>query len=88
MQSSGKMWGVAAHVVMAAAQQRGWEFGDHRSLKAAVQRLAQESGDESLSGDFIAADHFHADLYHKFMQDYEIDDDRLMVRRFVERMQA
>ena len=82
------MWGAASHVVMAAAQQRGWDFGDHRSLKAAVQRLAEESGDESLTGEFVAAEHFHANFYHKFMQDYEIDADRLIVRRFVERVQA
>ena len=48
----------------------------------------KKSGDESLRSEFVAAEHFHANFYHKFMQDYEIDADRLIVRRFVERVQA
>ena len=28
LQGSEKMWGAAAHSVMAVAQQRGWSFGD------------------------------------------------------------
>ena len=82
------MWGAGSHVVIVAAQQRGWDFGDHRSLKAAVQRLSQESGDKSLRSEFVAAEHCHANFYHKFMQDYAIDASRPIVRRFVERVQA
>ena len=88
LQGSEKMWGAASHVMMAAAQQRGWDFGDHRSLHAAVVRLAEESGDEPLRSEFGIAEKFHANFYHKFMQDYQIEESRQIVRRFVERVQA
>lgn len=87
LQGSEKTWGAASHMVMAAAQQRGWPFGDHRSLKATVERLSEEQGDPSLSYQFAVAEKFHANFYHRFMQDYEFVADRPTVRRFVERMQ-
>ena len=88
LQGSEKIWGAAAHVVMAAAQQNGWPFGDHRSLKIAVRRLADEHDEPYLDAAFGVAEKFHANLYHKFMQDYEFDEDRPIVRRFVERIQS
>ncbi len=30
--ASEKMWGAAAHAIMAVAQQRGWPFGNHRVM--------------------------------------------------------
>ena len=48
LQGSEKVWGAASHVVMAMSQQRGWSFGDHRSLKIAVRRLADEYDDPYL----------------------------------------
>ena len=85
MQGSEKLWGAAAQVVMAIAQERGWPFHDHRNLKAAVNRLSEEYDDPSLRAEFGVAEKFHANYYHKFMQDYEYDDDRATVRQFVER---
>ena len=88
LQGSEKIWGAAAHVVMAAAQQNGWPFGDHRSLKIAVRRFADEHNEPSLVSQFGVAEKFHANFYHKFMQDYEYRDDRPEVRQFVEKMQS
>ena len=88
LQGSEKTWGAAAHAVMAIAQQRGWPFGDHRSLKIAVRRLADEQNDPFLETAFGVAEKFHANFYHKFMQDYEYDRDRPAIRHFVERVQA
>ena len=88
LQGSEKMWGAAAHSVMAVAQQRGWSFGDHRSLRTAVRRLAEEQDDPLIEASFGVAEKFHANFYHKFMQDYEFDRDRPAVRRFVERMEG
>ena len=88
LQGSEKTWGAAAHIVMAMAQQRGWSFGDHRSLKIAVRRLADEHDDPYLVTAFGVAEKFHANFYHKFMQDYEYSEDRPEVRRFVERIQS
>ena len=40
LQGSEKTWGAAAHIVMVMAQQRGWDFGNHRALSIAVHRLS------------------------------------------------
>ena len=86
LQGSEKLWGAAAHAVMAVAQQRGWRFGDHRALQAAANRLADELRDPRISEQFGLAQKFHANFYHDFMQDYEIERDRPAVHRFVNRV--
>ena len=88
LQGSEKTWGAAAHIVMAMAQRRDWPFGNHRALKVAVRRLVQEYNDPSLDVGFLAAEKFHANFYHKFMEDFEYDEDRPKVREFVEKVQA
>ena len=86
LQGSEKLWGAAAHAVMAVAQQRGWRFGDHRALRAAANRLADELREPIVASNFSVAEKFRANLYHDFMQDFEIDDDRQKVRDFVNRI--
>ncbi len=92
VQGSEKLWGAAAHAVMAVAQQRGWPHRSHRSLKNAVIRIAEEQSSENpllgevLLAGFAAAEKFHRNFYHDDMEDYERDADRPIVRRFVARM--
>ena len=83
LQGSEKLWGAAAHAVMAAAQQRGWRFSDHRALRSAADRLADELQEPILASNFSVAEKFHANFYHDFMQDFEIEGDRKNVRDFV-----
>ena len=86
IQGSEKLWGAASHAVMAAAIRRGWNSGSHRALKEAVNRLAIEFNDESLRLRFGVAEKFHINFYHGAMEQFEIDDDRPVVREFVERL--
>ena len=86
LQGSDKIWGAVSHAVIAIAQQRGWMYGDHRSLKVAVRRLAKEHDDPLIESAFGLAEKFHANFYHGFMQDFELED-RPLIRRFVIRMQ-
>ena len=86
LQGSEKLWGAASHIVMAAAQQRGWPYGKHGNLKSAVRRLYQESGDELLLGGFTSAEQCHANFYHDFMEDFQLEEAREEVPRFVNRM--
>ena len=86
LQGSEKLWGAASHAVMAAAIRRGWNSGSHRALKEAVNRLAVEFNDESLRLRFGVAEKFHINFYHGAMEQFEIDDDRPVVREFVERL--
>lgn len=83
LQGSEKLWGAAAHAVMAVAQQRGWRFSDHRALRSAADRLADELQEPILASNFSVAEKFHANFYHDFMQDFEIEGDRKNVRDFV-----
>ena len=83
LQACEKLWGAASHAVMAAAQNNGWPDGSHRSLKTAVRQLSNESNEPALLGGFAAAEKFHRNFYHDFMEEFEISDDRLTVHDFV-----
>ena len=88
LQGSEKLWGAATHAIMANAQLRGWNFGSHRAMAQAVDRLAEASGDESLQAGFGVAEKCHANYYHDFMEDYELLRARNLVPRFVHRLLA
>ena len=86
LQASEKLWGAASHALIAVAQQRNWPHGSHRALKQATHHLVHETGDETFRGGFLAAEKFHANFYHDFMEDFELDADRPTVNDFVERL--
>ena len=88
LQASEKLWGAASHAVMAVARHRGWGHRTHRDLKNAVQRLAQESGDDALHAGFLAAEKFHKNFYHNEMEDFEVEIDRPLIHTFVARTLA
>lgn len=83
MQASEKLWGAAAHAVLAVAIERGWRHGGHRDFVVTVRRLAEESGDETLSEYFEGARRFHANFYQNFMDDGYLQDFRPLVHQFV-----
>ena len=85
LQASEKLWGAAAHAAVAVAQTREWRHSKHRHLKIAVRRLADELGDARLASGFAAAERFHANFYHGFMDEDEIEQDRVKAREFVEK---
>ena len=86
LQGAEKLWGAAAHAVMAVAQERGWPHNSHQALKQAVIRVAQEREDPLLEASFGLAEKFHRHFYHDSMEDWEREADRPVVKRFVERM--
>lgn len=88
LQASEKLWGAASHAVMAAAQQHGWPYGSHRAMRRAVDMMAEEYNAPILVSEFIAAQHFHANFYHGFMEEEEFDADSPVVRDFVHRVIA
>ena len=89
VQGSEKLWGAAAHAVIAVAMRRGWDHRSHRSLKNAVTRLSQEQEyPEMLLAGFLAAEKFHRNFYHDDMEDFERDADRPVVELFVQRVLA
>lgn len=88
MQASEKLWGAAAHAVISIAQQRGWRYGKHQQLVACVNRLYEETGDADIRAGFSIARQFHANFYHDFLEDYEIEMFRPPVATFVNRLTA
>ncbi len=86
LQGSEKLWGAASHAIMAVAQERGWQYGSHRAMKDAARRLAEEYGDTSIRDRFAVAEKFHMNFYHQIMGDYQIEQDRPLVREFVGRV--
>ena len=87
-QGAEKLYGAASQVVIAAATQRGWDHRSHRANKNAVTRLSDEYGDPFIAAGFTAAEKFHVHFFHGNLEDYEIDADRPIVHRYVERMAA
>lgn len=88
LQGSEKLWGAASHAMMAVAQERGWQFGNHYALRQVVLRLADEIDDERISLGFGVSEKFHANFYHDFMEDSELEMNRPLAKRFVARMLA
>ena len=88
MQASEKLWGAATQALMAVAKERGWPHGSHQALKAAARRLADEQNDRLITAGFGFAEKFHANFYHDFMRDYQLDADRPEVHDFVHRVLA
>ena len=86
LQGSEKMWGAAAHAVMMVAQKRGWPCGSHRQLGDAADRVVIETGEQALSGGFVAARGFRANANIGFMESDDVARGRRVVRQFVERV--
>ncbi len=86
LQASEKLWGAASHALIAVAQQRDWPHGSHGALKQAARRLVDETGEGAFLAGFALAEKFHANFYHDFMEDFELDVDRPVVNEFVERL--
>ena len=87
-QASEKLWGAATQIVIAMAEERGWDCGSHRAMKNASKRLAVEFEDQFIADGFSMAEKFHRNFYHNFMEDFELESDRPRVHELVERMLA
>ena len=92
LQASEKLWGAAAHAIMAVAQQRDLDHGTHRALINAARRIADEQDDDLLRSQMrvgiLAAQHFHSNFCNRTMEDEDITYDRPLVHRFVALMLA
>ena len=88
LQGSEKMWGAASHAIMAVAQQRRSPYGNHRAMLNVARRVADELDDDGLRAGLVAAQHFHANFYHGFLEPEDMEPNADLVRRFVDRMLA
>ena len=88
MMGSQKMWDAAEHAVFAVAQACGWKSSTKKDLNAAIWTLYEESGDMEVLGGFSVAGKFRNNAEYDFMEDFQFDDDRQIVRDFVARTLA
>ena len=86
LQGSEELWGAASHAMMAVAQQRGCRFNSHGALKEASRLLGIELNDRSIRDQVSIAEKFHGNFYHQWMPDIQVEQDRPIVREFVERV--
>lgn len=86
LQGSEEMWGAASHALIAVAQDKGWAYGSHRALFEVAERLAEEMEDPIISLGFGIAEKLHANFYHGFMEDYQRERSKEVVRDFVRRV--
>ena len=88
LQGSEKLWGAASHALIVIISERGWSGTRRRDMKNAAERLAAEYGDRGISEGYLAAEKFHRNFYHGFLEDYEIELDGPKVHDFVARILA
>ena len=66
-QASEKLWGAAAHAILAVSIERGWPHTSHPAMKRAAERLSEEHGDPIIASNFGVAEKYHIDFYHLAM---------------------
>ena len=87
MQASEKLWGAAAHALMAFLARRGEEVPvTHAELRRAAHRLSVELGNRDFRRDFEHANDLHKHFYHRTWDDEELGERRARARAFVERL--
>ena len=81
---SDRLWQAAVQAVTAVARERGWPSDGHQDVKVAADRLA--AGDTAVSAGFFAAQQFHANATHGFMQPDDVARGLPLVQDFVQRV--
>ena len=86
IQASEKLWGATAHAIKVYCIGRGWRHSKYAHLRRAMTRVAEETGDDSWVDAFRVAYEHHLNFYNDDMTAQDIDDDRLIVNSFVDRL--
>ena len=87
---SKKMWDAAASALKAVVEPKGWRCESHEDLFFAAKRLANETGDDMIMGEFFgAASGFYYNAQYGFMEDEDdFDLTGELTRDFVSRVLA
>ena len=83
IQASEKLWGAAAHAVMAVASEHGWPHANQTELRQAAERLADEQNNQRIAVGFAITEKYLYDSRYLFMEDEEWTLDRSKVHDFV-----
>lgn len=86
-----KLWHATLHAVKALCASRGWEYaGDdaYVQLLDFMKRLAAERDDETIKLGFLIARHCHANFQYDWMEFDDLDENRVRIRKLVEKILA
>jgi len=67
------LWGSMAAAVKAVAARRGLSLQSHRDIRRYARRLATEEGEPEIFGDFLQAEHLHANFYEVFLEREDLE---------------
>ena len=84
--TSEMLWAAASHAVKAVCVNRAWPHGEYEDLMNAVERLVEESGDDSIYTGFRIA--YNGQLFVGSLEEDEVDGDCRVVRRLVDKVLA
>ena len=67
-------------------KRRGWRCGKSVHRREIARNLAEQYDESLIATQYSVAEKFHANFYHDFMEDEEIEADRPKVRQLVQRL--
>src|SRR5438309_2804695 len=73
VQASEKAWGAAAQAVKAVAEARGWEHNGHRQLFQVVARIVDETSDNQIRAQSLAASALHTNFYENWLTSGDVE---------------
>ena len=88
LQSSEKLWAATDHALKAFCESRGWQHGKYAQREYAVKQLAIAKGDETIRMAFRIAEACHANFSYDWMEISDVDENRIIVCRLVEKILA
>ena len=83
IRASEMAWGAAAHAIKAFCIRRGWKHEKYAHLRAAMRRLATETGDNSWFREFKVAYNLHLNFYTDNMTTSDVEGDMPRIRDLV-----
>lgn len=91
VQAGEKLWGATTSLLNAIAEERGWPHYSHRDYAEIIERLLEETGDETLPRLFASAERLHANFYHNFLSEkgfnVHAEDAKTLVKKLIEIIQ-
>ena len=86
-QASEKGWGVAAQIVKAVVEQRGWEHKNHAALFDMISYLVSETRDHEIRRLFDVANALHINFYENWNNAANVSSALDDVERFLDKLE-
>ena len=87
-QAAEKAWGAAAQAVKAVCESRGWRHRNYKSLRRAVTRLQEETGNSQIDLLYRSAYLMHVNFYEDSEDEQWVRNGLTHARELVEMLQS